>query len=445
MAMETEFATFKVNDDTGSRVPLEALTEKQLCMLAKTMKEFERCRNFIRLYPTKATVERYKPILQSRESLSSSSACGYDNSAVHQWSATQLLATFLYGQAPAKSIAMAMEFTRKVCPLDFVDKCQSATPRELGDASRILGSKYCCRLVFMEYLIRLNMACRALNTHDRKKLAESPSSGRLLATKQSLLSAVRRLSKMEATDVERPDLAGLGGIVDELAASAACLLNVVMDDIWGGTFPEGSPPSLAATATFTSLIECLPPIVVRGAAWKHSVKSIQCLTGAQLEMILHSQRCKNEFGKVLPPHIADNLVAVLKAAQSESRPSLPMKQSSLTASAPALRTLGVECKQSSSYSESTGYPSPRLMTTRIESQDSGALADTTFKSVPKIVDIARKASGKNNDRSYNSRPYARSLSWVATSVVLGSTPGVVSATCDDPNSALRLPILSPHL
>ena len=45
---------------------LEQLAEEQLKQLGQALKEIGRCRNFIQLYPTRGSVERYAPITKSR-------------------------------------------------------------------------------------------------------------------------------------------------------------------------------------------------------------------------------------------------------------------------------------------------------------------------------------------------------------------------------------------
>lgn len=74
-------------------VVLENLSEGQLKVLARSLQEFGRVHNFIRLYPTKLAVERYAPITTAR-----SRGCR---------AASQLLASVLYGPPPIVSEAWA--------------------------------------------------------------------------------------------------------------------------------------------------------------------------------------------------------------------------------------------------------------------------------------------------------------------------------------------------
>lgn len=73
---------------SNSPVQLTNLNEPQLKMLARSLQEFERVNNFIQLYPTRKTVERYAPITLSR-----TKECR---------TPSQLLASVLLGPPPVK-------------------------------------------------------------------------------------------------------------------------------------------------------------------------------------------------------------------------------------------------------------------------------------------------------------------------------------------------------
>lgn len=87
-------------------VVLDTLSETQLKLLARSLQEVHRCENFIRLYPTRATVERYRPITDARACRPRTSLMG---SAAP---ANQLLASLLFGPPPRRtssSVAQQMQ------------------------------------------------------------------------------------------------------------------------------------------------------------------------------------------------------------------------------------------------------------------------------------------------------------------------------------------------
>uniref|UniRef100_A0A7S4W7Q2 Tubulin--tyrosine ligase-like protein 5 n=1 Tax=Alexandrium monilatum TaxID=311494 RepID=A0A7S4W7Q2_9DINO len=75
-------------------VVFDTLTESQLKMLARSLQEFDRCQNFIRLFPTRGAVERYRPIVEAR---------GRYRSAYSLTGSNHLLASLLFGPPPRKS------------------------------------------------------------------------------------------------------------------------------------------------------------------------------------------------------------------------------------------------------------------------------------------------------------------------------------------------------
>jgi len=83
-------------------VALDTLSESQLKLLARSLQEFTRCNNFIRLYPTRAAVDRYAPITQARlPRLRGSAAAALPPAA--RLTPLQLLASVLFGPRPVHS------------------------------------------------------------------------------------------------------------------------------------------------------------------------------------------------------------------------------------------------------------------------------------------------------------------------------------------------------
>lgn len=77
-------------------VTLDRLTEEQLKMLAQALQEVKRCRNFVRLHPTRATCERYQPIWDARGS--AQAICDFFR--LQQSTPMKILASVMFGLPP---------------------------------------------------------------------------------------------------------------------------------------------------------------------------------------------------------------------------------------------------------------------------------------------------------------------------------------------------------
>jgi len=89
-------------------VDLDRLAEEQLRSVAMALKEQTRCRNFIRLYPTRTTCERYLPIWDYRGPRSESST----TFRIAQALSTRLLASVLFGPPPVGAAVGERRLTR---------------------------------------------------------------------------------------------------------------------------------------------------------------------------------------------------------------------------------------------------------------------------------------------------------------------------------------------
>lgn len=82
-------------------VVLNDLSYDQLKLLARSMQENRRCKNFVRLYPTKRSIQRYAPITAALRARSKHSGVG---GSAGEESMSQLLASLLFGPRPVSFV-----------------------------------------------------------------------------------------------------------------------------------------------------------------------------------------------------------------------------------------------------------------------------------------------------------------------------------------------------
>jgi len=87
-------------DENLPPVVRNALPESALKMIAKSIGERSRCRNFVSLYPTRAAVKRYGILSEGRTQPGSLSRSGFPTAPL---SLSQILASILYGPPPLRS------------------------------------------------------------------------------------------------------------------------------------------------------------------------------------------------------------------------------------------------------------------------------------------------------------------------------------------------------
>lgn len=102
-------------DDSHAPLVLNALSDGNLKMLAKSIGERARCHNFVVLYPTRAAVKRYGMITEARaQQLALPRGASLLSKVNRCLSQSQMLASLLYGPFPSRS---ATELKRaSMCP-----------------------------------------------------------------------------------------------------------------------------------------------------------------------------------------------------------------------------------------------------------------------------------------------------------------------------------------
>lgn len=173
------------------------------------------------------------------------------------------------------------------------------------------GSNTGCRLLLMEYLVRLEAACESLSAHGRARLAQSASYGRLSSFQKNLPVAAAKLALDGDLGVESvpPEAspADRGGLIDDLAASCRTGLDILERLTWregGGQseaeldqenssdaeLPEDSEsPCLDRVGSIAQ--HRLPRAVLRKRPCQKLLKALPDLGASELEVLLRGPLC----------------------------------------------------------------------------------------------------------------------------------------------------------
>lgn len=100
-------------DDSHAPLVLNALSDGNLKMLAKSIGERSRCHNFVVLYPTRAAVKRYGMITEARAQSLAPRGANLLSKVNRCLSQSQMLASLLYGPFPSRS---ATDLKRTIGP-----------------------------------------------------------------------------------------------------------------------------------------------------------------------------------------------------------------------------------------------------------------------------------------------------------------------------------------
>lgn len=302
-------------------VNLDSLNEWQLKMLAHSLRETGRRHNFIRLYPTKATVRRYAALTDSRLApsrfrdvrLPSSPDLG--KGGPPKMSASQLLASLLFGPAPVRSAPVLVKsrsgpMSALPRPINKAMGAVSSMAEPEADLSlapkavKALGVKSGQRLLFMEYLVRVSSACESLSQSEKAKICQSPSYTRLLCFHRQLKQ--RRMQQEEGEDPEpgtdsEPELElHGGGLIDDLAQLCRSNLDILSKAVWDTEAtlqdPPAPPKGLGQKENGNLTMEdFLPPSFASSMVGQKVVHGLVIISAADLERVLSGQQCFSEF------------------------------------------------------------------------------------------------------------------------------------------------------
>mmetsp|Transcript_165650 Transcript_165650/g.402545 ORF Transcript_165650/g.402545 Transcript_165650/m.402545 type:complete len:1046 (+) Transcript_165650:104-3241(+) len=362
------------------RLVLDHLTDAELKALSQALQEYKRCHNFIRLYPTRTTVDRYAQIASERAASKQDQARRTTTSRC-----SQIYASLLFGPSPvrpppASALSALPEPSAARCgsapsllnplaappvlarpetlapllnnELPFgaarrvgggafeedagISPCStdaSSSPnrgilenhgsmRRALEAVKELGMRDGCRVVLMEYLIRIGDACSKVGTAEMSKLPQA-AFARLSAFQKRLNRSVKAatVAKLPHGHREREHSGSPHGLptdgralVEDLAAACKACLACLQEE----AEPEpGKPPTLLPAAgplpvvlgredpSNSSLARHLPTTLTQSAVGQRILAIVPRLSALELERLLADPRCDAEFRALLDPSGAE--------------------------------------------------------------------------------------------------------------------------------------------
>lgn len=303
-------------------VPLGALGERHLKILAHALLERRRCRNFICLHPTTASVKRYAGIAE---------ALTQDTLGALPLTLAQVLWSVLLGPQPTQDADFELpesegEESELESALESVlesalesvleseeQKGEELSPkvfRECGRPARHaydpahaasavvalkrVGMRYGSRLVLMEYLLRMCSRCSKLSSAQEARLQEAEGMALLLKSFRQQVALLLRTagagSEMACpssnTGSPEPDA------FEELLTTCQLCLSCLVRDSWATRAPRGTPPLRGGELV---LADHLPPTFLLSPSGERAVALLAGLGALDLEWILRSPECAPEF------------------------------------------------------------------------------------------------------------------------------------------------------
>lgn len=339
----------EATEEEERAIQLAELKEGELKMMAQALKEAGRCNNFIRLYPTKTTVQRYAPLMRApgvAERLLLRMLLGEDTdipdkqdhsrapevteplspmprkkpaNARREESSSRQPPSACSGPSPQrdrKLTAREVDASNGCCTMTPEKKSQDCADIDWSglnasiehDAGRALAAiqllkplsmKASSRVVLMEYLVRVVNSCCALGGPGREKLLESKSYKRLAMLRQQLSIFLRTTARAP----NQLPLSPAGGqdvhFVDELASSCRASIACVARELWAAASAPGAAPNPEGSGARLRLAEQLPPAFVRSSRGERAIETVQGLSSADLEFIIKGPECLPEYTQLL--------------------------------------------------------------------------------------------------------------------------------------------------
>lgn len=313
---------------------LAEMPERDLKMMAQALKEVSRCNNFIRLYPTAKTVERYAPLMRAPsptcrlllQMLLGSDVCipeaetstaqvshpdalpvkKVELQAEPKAARPDILAAIANSQ-PVQKASFEVEVCkpREVEYLDWavINSTVEHNPARTTIAMQVLkplAVKVSSRVVLVEYLLRVVNVCRALRMEGRTKLARCKAYKRLASFRQQLSIFLRTTAKASGYIV--PSIEDMDNdFIEQLEATCRSSITFLSREIYAAasavrevvpTSPGGSRNQLALPAQ-------LPGAFAKSSRGEQIVETVQGLSSEDLEFILQGPACPPEFASLL--------------------------------------------------------------------------------------------------------------------------------------------------
>eukprot|EP00931_Biecheleriopsis_adriatica_P100894 TRINITY_DN76130_c0_g1_i1.p1 TRINITY_DN76130_c0_g1~~TRINITY_DN76130_c0_g1_i1.p1 ORF type:complete len:1109 (-),score=215.05 TRINITY_DN76130_c0_g1_i1:33-3359(-) len=325
-------------------VALGALDTDELKGAAQALMESTRLRNFIRLFPTRRTVKHYANITDSQAAMKPWPRGR--KPAVEKPSSSQLLAALLFGPPPNHGSTMTLpsrqhpligsHLLRRRLMLasegSGEDAGEEATPASsssrklglsaafarsrstpsfaLGEAARegrrrggksepdeamVALQQHGCRLVMLEYLIRLGNVCSRLSPAERSRVGESKALGRLEAFQ-------RGLEATNSQPAEEDEGEDKSDSVDKLITSTRLLITRLLGEVSSRDGESTPPDSPRMEECGLPLMEQLPASFTRIADNKAALQRLAGMGSSEIEKLLKGSTCDPEIRALLDPY-----------------------------------------------------------------------------------------------------------------------------------------------
>lgn len=364
-------------------VVLGTLTESQVRVLARALRERHRCRNFIPLFPTRAAMQRYAPLTRWQ--------VGADGGPLDgsRTSSSYLLASLLFGPKPLHSLWSSNALPPQLplarsssTPLMIADRRRSMlssssgplpprrekasaarrremhedTPDETEERDRAAGGPsprtLCSQalgalktgsfafgqsLLLMEYLSRIEAVCAALHEgdDDDELLLDSDLCGLLTTFRQQLVGDKNQGQQPPAA--KAPKAVKL--LVRDIAAACQFSVKALAHGLRGAAALASAPQGTAGLAgsmteaSFSSpLTRRLPKALVASAECGHAVLALASLDPADLEVLLRQPQNAGDLGLQRPAVAPSD-----GSSSSSSAPSAPAATATAPSSQPTPR------------------------------------------------------------------------------------------------------------
>lgn len=318
-------------DGRWRAVKLKDLDVDELKLLARSLEEFDRCRNFIHLYPTPASVEQYAPITRRRcassdfrgdlvasalfgpKPIRPSGAIRTEPRYALEHSSSNQRHDFRASSAPAPRLdadrslqpelqegmvqeAMEKEDEERIRNLRVPVQFNSSAADDALLVLKVLGSKMSWQLVLMEYLVRIHNLSLELRLGPHGA-GEGPESSAIAFRRQLTVFLRVRGSQVPSLD---------DGVADQLVAVCRLAIAVLVADMWqGGTDrqkPHGLGQELALrppAGSELSIVATAPAAFGNSSSGCRVVSALAGLRACDLEYLLRHPASPLEFRSLL--------------------------------------------------------------------------------------------------------------------------------------------------
>lgn len=303
---------------------LHEFNERDLKSLAQAFREVGKLSNFIRLYPTPESVQKYAPLMPRSSPVGKLMLqlmygedilipkCSLDDDIPEDISAP---ATMKQEGLGDDNVFPAFDSLKG----DDIDgEEESADHEPVGlldwtginaavqyDSARVIAAKHILkplnvkassRVLLIEYVVRLTNTCRALHLAGRKKLAQSKAYKRLVTFKQQVSIFLRTTARTDR-DSYQPEVEDIDDdVIDALISCSRLCIARVAKHLWAAAAAAGAPPqSPRGSHSLLAMPDQLPPAFAKSTRGERIIEAVLGLSSSELESILRSPDCIPEI------------------------------------------------------------------------------------------------------------------------------------------------------